>query len=144
MVDEAERLFSEVQQIKSQYVAEVGSGRRAWPRAIKDRIARLDTLGVPAKAIAQKSGISYETIIIWRHKLRKAPAQNAFHELSVGSNVRLPSISKSATVTATKNEMCPASPLRLTTPGGFVIEGLTAETLLALLERLNGGQTHAS
>ena len=42
MVDRAEQLISEIRQIKAQYVKEVGRGRRAWPQAIKGRIAELE------------------------------------------------------------------------------------------------------
>jgi hypothetical protein len=145
MVDETERLISEVQQIETQYVAEVGQGRRMWPRSIKERVARLDELGIAAKAIATKTGISYETIILWRYKRRQNVSQVGFHEVAVGGS-GLPAISKSVTVTVPESEIPNSRPrdLRLTTPGGFVIEGLDEQTLIALIARLSQGGRHAS
>ena len=155
MVDEAARLIGEVRQIKTQYVAEVGRGRRVWPRSIKERIAQLDDLGIPAKVIAEKTEVPYETIILWRYKRRneKAEAKTAFHELSVAERHLPQPISKSVTVTLPTNEMplhhpepsIPAKFLRLTTPDGFVIDGLDEASVVALLARLApGGGGHAS
>ena len=147
MVDEVARLFSEIQQIKAQYVAEVGRGRRVWPRSIKERIAKLDELGLPPKAIAEKTEVPYDTIILWRYK-RRTSGPAVFHELSVGRVASLPIISKSATVTVPTKEMSlegnPA-PLRLTTPDGFVIEGFSEAAVIAFIARIRAsGGGHAS
>lgn len=153
MVEEIERIVSEINQIKKQYVAEVGSGgRRAWPKSIKDRIARLDELGVRGKQIAECSGVSYETIMSWRCKRKKkngkgpisAPAfRPAFHEISVANKLLT-----NATVTVAESGISGAkvskNQMRLQTPEGFVIEGLSEEGILRLIHDLRSGGRHAS
>lgn len=141
MVDRASALIEEISQIKTQYVAEVDKGRRAWPKSIKSRIAELDELGVPAKHIAERTGIPYETVILWRYKRRQERA-TGFHELKVSAS-ELPVISKSVAVTATKSEIS-TGPLTVTTPEGYRIEGLSEEALLRLILRLRHGVSHAS
>lgn len=149
MVDEAKRLISEIGQIKVQYVREVGRGRRVWPRSIKDRVLSLERLGVPAKAVAEQTGISYETITTWRYQRRKAATQGPFHEIGVRAEsplARVPAVLKSATVTVAESEI-PKSidrPLTLRTPLGFVIEGLDANGVVELMNRLCPGGRHAS
>jgi transposase-like protein len=159
MVDQASRLIEEIQQIKAQYVAEVGKGRRVWPRSIKERAARLDEMGVPAKALAKQTGISYETLILWRYNRRHAQP-GGFHEVKVEARPALPvptaamskvnSISKSTTVTATNFEMPPGhsamqGAVRVTTPNGFVVEGLDSAAVALLIDTLSrSGGPHAS
>src|SRR4051794_6733469 len=109
MVNRAENLISEIKQIKSQYVKEVGRGRRVWPRSIKDRVAELDSLGVSARIVATETGIPYETVTLWRHKRRKAGV--VFHSVAVLPEA-VPSISKAATVTVAKSEMSDEIPQR--------------------------------
>jgi hypothetical protein len=157
MVERAESIFSEIKQIKAQYMKEVGVGRRAWPRAIKERVSELESLGLTAKVISAGTGVSYDTIVLWRYKRRKE--QRAFHEVRVGENAAcgsgrslVPVISKSVTVTVPKikmpkhektNRQALPPVLSLRTPAGFIVEGLDEKTLIALLLRLNKGAHHA-
>lgn len=165
MVKHAEQLINEIKQIKTQYVAEVGKGRRVWPRSIKERVARLDEMGIPAKSVATESGIPYETIILWRYNRRHKSETGAFHEVTVARSNSVPAvraakrlaapksdgksrISKSGTVTATDYEMPSTSlatgaGLKMTTPNGFVIEGLDARALAWLLAAFSQGDGHA-
>ena len=71
MVDKASGLNGEIRQIKAQYVVEVGEGRRVWLKSIKTWVAELDELGIPAKQVAERSGIPHETVILWRYKRRR-------------------------------------------------------------------------
>jgi transposase-like protein len=159
MVDEAKQLISEIRQIKSQYVAEVGKGRRVWPRSIRERAFRLDAIGAPAKAVAEETGIPYETLVSWRFNRRKgagAGAKGPFHEIAVqAKSLPVPDkapgdISKSMTVTVPKFEMpvsqpSPRSGLRLTTPEGIVIDGFDDEASVLRMLRLlicPSGDTH--
>lgn len=143
MLEEASRLIDEVCQIKAQYMDEVGTGRRVWPRSIKERMFKLDKLGLPAKAVSDRTGIPYCTILLWRHRGKKQPKASAFHELSVES--KLPAISKTRTVTVPKFEMPQASEnLKLTTPDGFVIDGLDAAGIVAVVAAFSKGDRHAS
>jgi hypothetical protein len=149
MLDQASQLINEINQIQKQYVAEVGKGRRAWPRSIKERVAALDEMGLPAKGLAQQTGIPYETLILWRYKRRhEVKSESGFHEVKVVESAAAQnseSISKSLTVP--KHEM--AQPrlkleLRLTTPDGYRIEGLDERSVKDMLSALRQGGVHAS
>ena len=134
MLAESDALISEIIQIREQYVAEVGK-RRAWPRAIKERIAQLQALGLRPGAIAERTGVPYQTIILWKYKERKLLARKPFHPVAITGQE---SISKSLSVTPKEIKM-PESQrrgLRLTTPQGFAIEGLDARLALELLREL--------
>lgn len=153
MVDEAEQLISEIVQIKNQYTVEVGRGRRAWPKSIKERVARLDAIGVAPKVVASRTSIPYDTIVLWRHNRRhgvNARLKTGFHELKVAASeaplaAQTVGILKSVTVTVPEIKMphlaAPSSGLRLTTPSGFIVEGLderNAVRLIGELTRLGG------
>lgn len=153
MVDEAEKLISEIVQIKNQYIVEVGRGRKAWPKAIKERVARLDEIGIAPKVVAARTSIPYDTIVLWRYNRRhgvNARLKKGFHELKLtgaeASAVEGGGILESVTVTVpeTKIPLVPSPPslgLRLTTPGGFIIEGLdetAASRLIGVLSRSGG------
>ncbi|MCC7406211.1 MAG: hypothetical protein IT288_17595 [Bdellovibrionales bacterium] len=145
MLEEATRLIDEVCQIRAQYMDEVGSGRRAWPRSIKERMAKLDKLGLPAKAVSDRTGIPYGTILLWRHRRNKSGRSNEFHELSVKTETKLPAISKTMAVTVPSFEMRKNQEgLRLTTPDGFVIEGLDSQGVVAMIQAFSGRGRHAS
>lgn len=145
MVEKADLIISEINQIKAQYVKEVGNGRRAWPVSIKKRVAELESLGLTAKSVAGETGIPYATIVLWRFKRRKA---GAFKEVRVVPALDAPkaavlSISKSPGVTLPNLEM--PSPkgalhgLSLRTPSGFVIENLDEGSVLKLIATLSAG-----
>ncbi len=154
MVDEAEQLISEIVQIKNQYVVEVGRGRRAWPKSIKERVARLDEIGISPKVVASRTSIPYDTIVLWRYNRRHGVhgrLKKGFHELKVATAqapLAAPTVGilKSATVTVPEIKMRhpslpPSSSLRLTTPTGFIIEGLDDRNVVRLigdLTRLGG------
>ena len=143
MLDEASRLIDEICQIKTQYVTEVGSGRRVWSRSIKDRMTKLDKLGLPAKALSARTGIPYCTILLWRHRRQKSSPKGAtFHEVTVDN--KLPAISKSLTVTPPKIEMSKVERLRLTTPEGFVIDGLDVGGVISMMAAVSKAGRHAS
>jgi hypothetical protein len=151
MVEQAASIISEINQIRVQYVKEVGSGRRAWPRSIKERVAELEDLGLTAKSVAVGTGISYATIVLWRHKRRKK--SRAFHEVRVKkqSAIAAPksdalAISKSPSVTMANFEIPPIRPpgLILRTPSGFVIEGLDETSVVTLVARFIQGGLHAT
>lgn len=143
MIEEVDRLVSEIQQIKVQYVAEVGSGRRTWPRSIKERVASLDELGLAPKIIARRCEIPYDTVILWRYK-RAKQLPGKFHEVTIA---KLP-ISKSGIVTVPDFEMpqnrsAMPSSLRLTTPAGFVVEGLDEKSIARIIFEISKGAADA-
>ncbi len=127
MVEEASRLIDEIKQIREQYVSEVGK-RRTWPRSIKERMAKLEALGLKAGAIAKRTSVPYQTILVWRYQERKR-----FHQVQIAPGK---SISKSSSLSAQEIKMPTQSEktsLRLVVPGGFVVEGLDPATAAKLL-----------
>lgn len=145
MVSQVELLMEEIRDLRSQYVAEVGKGRRVWPRSIKERVTALDEMGVPAKQVSQNSGVGYATILQWRFKRRRKQSAN-FHELAVTAPAMTRSIAKIGTVTAPNDKFKKTSgkniaklcTVTVTTPEGFRIEAPDAETALILLNSLRG------
>jgi hypothetical protein len=158
VVAQAESIISEINQIRAQYVKEVGDGRRAWPVSIKDRVAKLESLGMTAKSVASETGISYATIVLWRHKRRKR--EKAFHEVQVAARPALtgsPSllgasnaitISKSSSVTLPNLEIPSASTrgrsLSLRVPSGYLIGGLDEASVIRLIATLSMGAGNAT
>lgn len=127
MVDRAESLMDEIRQLKVQYVNEVGTGRRVWPRSIKERIFELVDLGLPAAVIAKKTSISSETISSWKFQ-RRHGVDKRFHALSV--KTALPAIANPGTVTVPENKI-PKNPslIVMTWPDGLRIESTDAQKL---------------
>jgi hypothetical protein len=134
--EQAEILMSEISELRQQYVAEVGHGRRVWPRSIKERVEKLDEIGVTAKYISQQTGIGYETILQWRFK-RRQRVKRQFHEVSV---TETKAIAKIDTVTGPKisrpKKIAKVGTVTVTTPEGFRIETSDAETAVQLLREL--------
>lgn len=140
MVAQVESLMQEISELRVQYVAEVGKGRRVWPRSIKERVMALDEMGVAARQISQQSGVGYATILQWRFKRR---CKQRFHELSVAAPTTSKAIAKIATVTVRKDKIQrPAKNIAelrtvtVTTPDGFKIEAPDTETALNVIARL--------
>jgi hypothetical protein len=63
-----EQLVSEVRQLSSQYLNEVPSRRRAWPRSIKERVLQLLQLELSCEDVATLTGIPSPTIYSWKPK----------------------------------------------------------------------------
>jgi hypothetical protein len=142
MVEQAEILMNEIRQFREQYVAEVGRGRRTWPRSIKERIHRLDEMGIPAKRISEKTGVGYDTILQWRYK-RRSQVKKQFHQLEVAPSDLSQALVKVGTVTVPKIKMPTQKILKsvtvtVTTPDGFRLEAVDFETALALIRELRG------
>lgn len=145
MVAQIEILMQEISDLRSQYVAEVGKGRRVWPRSIKERVTALDDMGVPAKQISERSGVGYATILQWRFHRRRRQNAN-FHEVAVTAPAVTTAIAKIDTVTMRKDRIkrptgkniAKLGTVTVTTPEGFKVEAPDAETALMLLKGLRG------
>lgn len=142
MIDRAETLMDEVRQLREQYVNEVGSGRRVWPRSIKTRILELEQVGIPPKIIAAKTGVPSETIASWRFH-RRHGVDKRFHALAVKSGI--PEIAKSGTVTVTANKMTKSSgSIVVTLPDGIRIESADTDAIVTILCALRTGDPSCS
>lgn len=140
MQNEIERLVSEINQLHEQYRAEVGPGRRVWPRSIRERVERLDEIGVPAKQISEKTGIGYETVLQWRFKRRRR-IKSKFQEVAVTAE-KSKAIPKIDTVTVPKSskqkQIAKIGTVTVTTPEGYRIETSEMALALQILKELRG------
>ena len=59
-------LIEEVRQLVAQYLAEVPSRRRTWPRSIKERVLQLLKLEMACEAAGRATGIPAATIYGWK------------------------------------------------------------------------------
>jgi hypothetical protein len=110
-------LCDEIKQIHEQYVQQVGpSGRKAWPKAIKERALEVDRLVNSTKEAAELTGLSADLFYYWRSQAKKS----GFKSLAVVEK-------KSPSVTVT-----------VTTPKGYMIEGLPADMALEFLLKVRG------
>lgn len=141
MIDHAETLMDEVRQIRTQYVNEVGSGRRVWPRSIKTRILELEQIGIPPKIIAAKTGVPSETIASWRFH-RRHGVDKRFHALAVKPS--LPEIAKTGTVTVTDKMSKNPYSILVTMPDAIRVESSDANAIATILCALKTGVSSCS
>jgi transposase len=126
-------LVSEIKQIHSQYLEEVGNGGyKVWPKSIKDRVFELVDGVNSIKVASEMCGISAHTIYQWRSDQKKSN----FKSLTVVNQQ-----SKSPTVTVPKakpilksKEQSPT--VTVTTPQGFTIKGLSSDEAVEILLKL--------
>lgn len=141
MNEQAEILIQEIRELREQYIAEVGEGRRVWPKSIKDRIQCLDEMGLSARDVSERTGVGYETFLQWRYQRRQL-AKKQFHQIDVKLESR--AITKIGTVTVPKIKT-PKVPQKIgtvtvTTPDGYCVGGLDLESATSLLRGLMGGK----
>ena len=140
-MQENESAIEEIKQIMHQYSDEVGRGRKAWPRSIKERVRNLFLAGVKGNEISRRTGISYYTVLNWRPNKQKPVAKN-FRELAIVSKPSLPEKLATVTVPTSKN-LAPekVGTVTVTTPDGFRVEvDLTQATeLIRELRKSAGG-----
>ena len=147
MTEQAIRLMSEIRQFREQYVAEVGKGRRVWPKSIRSRIEELENLKVPTKLIASQTGVAYDTILQWRYQ-RNQKFKKSFHQLEVSEKPApelAEEILKVGTVTVPKPKSSPilapkpstkSVTVTVTTPNGYRIESDNPDSLVFLIVAL--------
>jgi len=144
MMTQSKQLIAEIRSIRDEYFHEVGEGkRRAWPRAIKERVLKLCDLGeFRTKDIARLTSISAEVIGQWRYLAKKELQQgSAFHSLPVVAGVGTRSMAQSPTLTEPATVTVPdfiKHGIRVTTQDGYVIEGLTADSTVLVMQGLRG------
>ena len=81
-------IFDQIRQIAGQYEAEVKRGNKAWPKAIKDRVAVLLESGTPSTRISKATGIPYFTVLKWRKTKHRPRGRNGgFKEIAVATDI---------------------------------------------------------
>lgn len=134
-MSETNKIIEEIKHIKEQYQAEVGSERKAWPNAIKDRVNKLYTLGMNGKAISAAIDISYYSVLDWRpeglpdSRGRKA---SQFHSLPVVKKTKIGTVTIPTLPAGHKVEM-----VTVTTPDGYQI-CLPEHKAVSFLSQLRG------
>ncbi|MGZ6441672.1 MAG: hypothetical protein ACXWRU_16555 [Pseudobdellovibrionaceae bacterium] len=61
-MSEAKQVVVEIQNIVIQYQAEVGKGRKAWPKSIRERVEKLFSIGLNGKESSRATKIPYYTV----------------------------------------------------------------------------------
>ena len=139
-------LIEEIKQISIQYNSEVGRGRKAWPKSIKDRVAKLFDSGLRATAIAEQTGLAYFTVLKWRpaghKKTSRRKSQKGFKELAIVETAPSPIVSVTVPQTPAKptfDQESEIATVTVTTPEGFKIDvrgiALAAKLLRKLMEK---------
>jgi len=130
MVAEAEKIISEIQQIKEQYQKEVGSKRKPWPRSIAERVEKLFHLGASGPSISKDCDIPYHTILNWKPRDNKIKSP-AFHTLTVRPEPQ------NQISTVTVGSLKEVDMVTVSTPRGYRFEG-SAESLVVILKSIRG------
>lgn len=135
-------LIEEIRQITSQYKDEVPGKRRAWPKAIKDRVRELNEIGMSMSAIGRELGLSYYTLHKWRKSKKRLSGE--FHQLPMVVDreaarlvpqVRTAKKTATVAVTGAKAKSKPTNQtVTVTTPEGFRIEGISLSELRMVME----------
>ena len=110
MDQETKKIIDEIEQLRSQYIHEIGEGgRKPWPRSIKDRVVGLCEKGIPVGKVSRLTGIPYHSMLPWRKQAgmvrAKAPyskSKQNFHALTVTDQVQKRTVTEpiqSSTVT---------------------------------------------
>jgi len=137
-----DQIIEEIRQIKDQYESQVTGKHKQWPRAIKERVIALTEAGVRSRLIADRTGISYHTVISWN----QSPKKNSFRELAVVDTSKkvATATKKSVTVTVGKKASAVTDTKKVVTvktPDGFLIHAHSVAEVLLIIRgcRLRGG-----
>jgi transposase-like protein len=116
------QLITEIQQIATQYAAEVPGSRRNWPESVRSRILALGRLGITRKKIAELTGIPAATVFLWCRALARQSNSKQGHFIELKKEtiptVRLSTVSPTVRIPTERTHG-----LSLRTPAGFLIEG---------------------
>ncbi len=132
MQDEINKSIGEIRQMREQYAAEVGEGRRVWPKSIKERIIKLGLMGLKPKEITSRTGVPYETVCQWRYSHKENQGKTKFHNLAVTVPAKS-LVTKNATVTVKSQGSSQNATVTVTTPDGYLIEGLPADLVIEFI-----------
>ena len=137
MDDRTQNLFSELEQICEQYKEQVPGKRRAWPKAVRERVEELEHLGINGYEISRRIPVPYMTIVSWRSKTKKE--KSGFLPVAVVDKKQRPTTVtvkrlghiESDSIAGLSNSV--PTTVTVVTPEGFRIEGLPVEFAKPLL-----------
>lgn len=138
MSDRIQNLFSELEQICEQYKEQVPGRRRAWPKAVKERIEELERHGVSGYEVSKRIPVPYMTIVSWRSKAKnKSAAAPGFLPVKIVDEIRPTTVTVKRRGRKPKQSSTQASTTLTTVtvvaPNGFRIEGMPVEFAMPLL-----------
>ncbi|MCB9083604.1 MAG: hypothetical protein H6624_04635 [Bdellovibrionaceae bacterium] len=125
-MDEGDNLISEIQQIIIQYKQEVTGGRKAWPKAVKDRVKKLWKLGYSSHELSKIIGVPYVTLNAWE---KAAPGR--FKPVKIRDQKAVPTAA--LTVKSSTVEPLTVEGLTVVTPQGYQIKGLSFSQVRQLI-----------
>lgn len=134
-MESADEIIAQICHIKDQYEAQVTGQYKQWPLAIKDRVKALAESGMKTKIVAERTGISYHTVISWLH----GPYKKTFRELTVVDKKSVAVTKKSTAVTATKKSRAVTDvqkSVTVKTPDGFLISAQSMSDVLLIVSQL--------
>ena len=141
-------IAEEVRQLCSQYLQEVPSRRRVWPKSIKDRIFQLLKLEVSSAAIAAQTGIPIATIYQWKSVSPRlqapSPAADFLPVKVVPNKVTKPQVSpepskKPEPRRRYRGKRSAAPTIIVVAPNGIRFEGLDISAALQIAAKLGLG-----
>lgn len=138
MNDRIQNLFSELEQICEQYKEQVPGRRRAWPKAVKERIEELSLLGVNGYEVSKRIPVPYMTIVSWRSKAKSRDSSSpGFLPVKIVDEKRPTTVTVKRRGRKPKQSSTQASntltTVTVVAPNGFRIEGLPIEFAMSLM-----------
>ena len=131
-----EQLIDDVRQLCEQYLKEVPSRRRVWPRSIKGRVVALVNQGLACHELSQTTGVPAATIYSWK---AAAPPRDQFLPVKVVANrVVAKSVAPKPAIEPRRDRGRPRSTptIIVVMPNGVRVEGLTVASALELARGL--------
>jgi hypothetical protein len=129
-------IIDELRQLCTQYLSEVPSRRRVWPKSIKQRVHELRRASVSCDQISQLTGIPVATLYGW-----KMPPENGFlpvkvvEKLTAAPIVEIPPNHKQKRgYKRTREHSTPT--IIVIAPNGIRLEGLDLKSALTVAREM--------
>jgi transposase-like protein len=126
-----QQIVDEIRELSTQYLAEVPSKRRTWPKSIKERVFQLLQLE-PCEEISRQTGIPAATIYSWTARLR---LDAKFLPVKIVEEKREPVVPR--TVPLKRGRYKKVTPtIIVVSPNGIRFEGLDIEASLRIAREM--------
>lgn len=137
-MENKEQILDEVRQLCRQYLNEVPSKRRIWPKSIKERVLQLLELESSCEEVAAGSGIPVATIYAWKAARASAAAFLPVKVLEAKTIANSPvTVQQARQAVGRKRRSKRALTITVVMPNGIRFEGLDVNTALEVARRLD-------
>lgn len=127
------QLADEVKQIIEQYKKEVPTGRRTWPKSVRERVIEIRRLGLSSKKVFRLTGVPEPTVWLWTPGAGKGRgSRSKFLPVQVTSTVIGTDLTAKSESLTVKSQLETLVEL----PGGIKIRGLDLDSIVALSRKL--------